>query len=488
MSKVQRPGGRPQSMLALDTTPDGLGAPLDSRARALFEHRLGVDFGRVRIHSGVRAIAAAAAVDALAYSVGSEIVLGGQFDASSEVGVHILAHELAHVLDHARHPGRLPLLRRTSQVKIQVGKGKAASTMTVVVGGVEFSANAKADVLKSGGLLPGPDQAHVAFAGNRLAYDIAYTAPQDPFRWSKIKDLIDSDEKINVEKVALSDNVKVRFVTPKGAKDIEQLMMTTGAAGLTLPTETVAKAIYPNETSYACSPRADAHQIYYTASMSSSVAQSELAHELLGHMWLAIKRVPFGHPKDPKRVKAIGMLEASHGIQDPLGAPFAGKVEDFIRTYVSSQSFAAFASPTQFVSPALFAQALTDFKSLFTKGASKKPDGSWAVSDAVGLAWEKLSNNFRFAPAGATPSIAPSAPAGAGPTPGKAAGPKAAAAGPTAGTGALSQAGVVKDLATWYRNLTADQKYVLERMLDDIKRSFDRNSDLATAVLGAIKP
>jgi hypothetical protein len=482
---------------------------------------LGADLSHVRIHLGQRAAASAAGLNALAYTLGSDIVFAaGRYAPQTEPGLRILGHELAHVLEQSRYPARQPTIRRTTEVQIKVGKGKAAKTMTVVVGGVEFSSNAKADVLKQGGLLPGPDQAHIAFHGNLLAYDKTYAAPQDPFRWSKVRELIDSDEKIKVDKVSIADSVKVKFVTPKGQRVIDQAMMSTGAAGLTLPTETLQKAIYPNETTYTCSPNADAHEIYYTGVMSSSAAQSELAHELFGHMWLAMKKVPYLHPSDPQRAKTIGTLSASHGIQDPLGQPFTGTVADYIGKFISSQTYAAFSSPTQFVSPSLFAQSLADFKSLFVKGSSKKPDGGWSVSDPAGLAWEKLANNFRFAASGSTAAPPAATVAGAGPAaaarpspaakpaapaPAKApAGPSPAStpavpapASPTAGPspataaappGSLTQAAVVKDLSAWYSGLAADQKYVLERMLDDIKRSFNRNGDLAVALLRVIKP
>jgi hypothetical protein len=512
--------GPADARLLREVLPKDPGARLPAGARAKLEPAFGADFGHVRIHTGEQAAKAASAIGALAYSVGSDLVFGaGEYAPETQRGLHVIAHELAHVVSDLRHPDQERVVRRTTQAKIKVGKGKAASTMTVVVGGLEFSDTARDDVLKRGGLLPGPDQAHVAFNGSHLAYDVAYTAPQDPFRWNKIKDLIDSDEKIKVDKVGLTDNVKVKFITPTGSRIIEQPMLSTAAAGLTLPTEALAKAIYPKETTHTCSPLADSHQIYYTGAMSSSASQSELAHELMGHMWLAIKKVPFVHPHDPQRAKAIGTLSASHGIQDPLGATFTGTVEDYISKFVSSQSFAAFASPTQFVSPALFAQSVSEFKAAFAKGAKKGSDGRWSVSDGAGLAWEKVSNNFRFAASGAAASVpvtTGTAPGGAGaapvpsaapapkpsaPTPPPASapitgGPRPTIAAPTAGSPAattspatvLTQAAAVQDLAAWYRTLPADQKYVLERMLDDIKGSFNRNTDLATALGGATKP
>ena len=479
-----RLGGGPAPASVASVVSGSGGAALEPGVRAGLEARLGADFGEVRVHTDRTAAASAAAIGARAYTLGSHVVFGaGQYAPSTGAGLRTLTHELAHVIQQrAAGPavrGDHPV-RRTSQIKIKVGKGKKARKVTIVVGAVEFSRNAKADVLKGGGLLPGPDQAHIWFHGNLLAYDAAYTTPQDPFRWNQIKELIDSDEKIKVDKVDLTDNVKVKFVTATGTKIVDQLMFQTNAAGLTLPTETRMRAIYPNETTHTCSPLADTHQIYYTGFMSSSAAQGELAHELLGHMWLAVKKAPFVHPSDPKQIKAKGTLSASHGIQDPLGAAFAGKVEDYIRKFVSSQTFAAFASPTQFVSPAFFSQALADFKAEFVKGAVKNADASWSVSPEAGMAWEKLSNNFRFADAG-TPQSAGSADAGTAP-------PTSAPTPSPATPSLLTQATVIADLTKWQGTLTVDQKFVLEKMFDDIIRSIDRITDLAKALRKVLKP
>jgi hypothetical protein len=73
------------------------GQPLDAATRAFFEPRFGHDFTRVRLHTDGRAAESARAVNALAYTVGNEIVFGaGQLSApGSDL---VLAHELAHVV------------------------------------------------------------------------------------------------------------------------------------------------------------------------------------------------------------------------------------------------------------------------------------------------------------------------------------------------------------------------------------------------------
>ena len=76
------------------------GQPLDHGARTLFEGRLGHDFSRVRVHQDSQAAASAKAVDALAYTVGSHVVLGrGAAPAT-------LAHELVHTIQQQSMPAR----------------------------------------------------------------------------------------------------------------------------------------------------------------------------------------------------------------------------------------------------------------------------------------------------------------------------------------------------------------------------------------------
>lgn len=75
------------------------GQPLDRAARAFFEPRFGHDFSRVRVHSDSEASKSAAAVNALAYTVGEHIVFNAaHYNPSSLAGRHLLAHELTHVL------------------------------------------------------------------------------------------------------------------------------------------------------------------------------------------------------------------------------------------------------------------------------------------------------------------------------------------------------------------------------------------------------
>lgn len=78
------------------------GAPLDAAARAYFEPRFGHDFSAVRVHADGEAAASAAALNAAAYAVGNHLVFAAdQFAPHTPGGQHLLAHELAHVVQAA---------------------------------------------------------------------------------------------------------------------------------------------------------------------------------------------------------------------------------------------------------------------------------------------------------------------------------------------------------------------------------------------------
>ena len=75
------------------------GVPLAQELRSYFEPRFGHDFGQVRIHADNSAAQAARAVQARAYTVGSDVVFGaGQYAPATTQGRRLLAHELTHVV------------------------------------------------------------------------------------------------------------------------------------------------------------------------------------------------------------------------------------------------------------------------------------------------------------------------------------------------------------------------------------------------------
>lgn len=78
------------------------GQPLDPATRGLMESRFGHDFGNVRVHADAQAADSARQIDAAAYTSGSDIVFGGgRYETSSPTGLHLLAHELTHVVQQS---------------------------------------------------------------------------------------------------------------------------------------------------------------------------------------------------------------------------------------------------------------------------------------------------------------------------------------------------------------------------------------------------
>jgi hypothetical protein len=84
------------------------GRPLDSATRAFMEPRLGRDFAHVRVHTDEAAARGARSVRARAFARGSDVVFGaGEYAPHSPVGRHLLAHELAHVVQQGPRAGAI---------------------------------------------------------------------------------------------------------------------------------------------------------------------------------------------------------------------------------------------------------------------------------------------------------------------------------------------------------------------------------------------
>ncbi|MEA3051430.1 MAG: hypothetical protein QOG72_333 [Sphingomonadales bacterium] len=89
------------------------GRSLDPATSSFMGRRLGADFSDVRIHTDSDAAASATAVKARAYTVGRDLVFGsGEFEPNSRAGRHLLAHELAHVVQQSADSA--PNLRRVA--------------------------------------------------------------------------------------------------------------------------------------------------------------------------------------------------------------------------------------------------------------------------------------------------------------------------------------------------------------------------------------
>ena len=87
----------------------GPGRPLDRSLQSLFQPRLGVDLGAVRIHEGAAADLAARVINATAFTAGTDIAFAtGRYSPESEAGRRLIGHELVHVAQQSTGAARVP--------------------------------------------------------------------------------------------------------------------------------------------------------------------------------------------------------------------------------------------------------------------------------------------------------------------------------------------------------------------------------------------
>lgn len=95
----------------------GNGQPLSPTVRAFFEPRFGYDFSNVRVHTDAKAAQSARAVNALAYTLGQDLVFGaGQYAPESTEGRRLLAHELTHAVQ--QHGNQETVIRRYTPAEL----------------------------------------------------------------------------------------------------------------------------------------------------------------------------------------------------------------------------------------------------------------------------------------------------------------------------------------------------------------------------------
>ena len=103
------------------------GVPLDRSDRSFFESRFGLDFSKVRIHTGAQAASSARDVAAKAYTVRDRIVFdSGQYSPHTQEGRRLLAHELTHVVQQmgGSNAAQAPKAPRPVQRKVVRNKAE----------------------------------------------------------------------------------------------------------------------------------------------------------------------------------------------------------------------------------------------------------------------------------------------------------------------------------------------------------------------------
>lgn len=110
----------------------GRGHPLPRSVRGFFEPRFGCDFGQVRLHTDPEAAAMARAMNAQAFTIGRDVVLGsGRSSMHTEGGKRLLAHELTHVVQqNGGSSGAVRVSRSAQRISRQITVHPASSTVS----------------------------------------------------------------------------------------------------------------------------------------------------------------------------------------------------------------------------------------------------------------------------------------------------------------------------------------------------------------------
>jgi hypothetical protein len=128
------------------------GRPLDPEVRSSMETRFGTDFGRVRVHTDEAAARSAEAVDALAYTVGRDVVFGpDQYRPRTRDGRALLAHELTHVIqqgggDRGTRETSPPPAARALQRQVATAASVAGAGVAVFSAGMSLEQRASGEL------------------------------------------------------------------------------------------------------------------------------------------------------------------------------------------------------------------------------------------------------------------------------------------------------------------------------------------------------
>jgi hypothetical protein len=130
------------------------------------ETRFGYDFSGVRVHTDAKAAQSARAVDALAYTVGQDLVFGtGMFEPETPRGRRRVAHELVHYIQQQDNPQKLQTQAAVSRVNdpAEQEAERVANEVVPEARGVEETGGEREEVTE--GSLPIEEQ--VAFGPGR---------------------------------------------------------------------------------------------------------------------------------------------------------------------------------------------------------------------------------------------------------------------------------------------------------------------------------
>lgn len=379
-----------------------------AQTQAADKRRPGANPADVRIHTDEHAATAAEALGAAAYTKGNDIFFGaGRYQPELPSGRRLLLHEMAHVIQQ-QNPGQPAasdalereadraaanaIAGREARIQLSASQDRAqCQPMSWKTGDVIVDPVAANQIKTQGGLFSGNDQAHInVSAKGKLAYDASYTTPEDSFRWSRLKEIVDNG---HVQIFAVSDKqVFQTKPTPTAPLLPTSLSQIKGAAGITL----IVGELSPDPVY---------NQVYYDQAKGIGA----LTHELFGHVWLALKKAPHVHPPaGSPTVATVGTILPAHKITDPFGNIFSGTVSSYIAKNIESlgtkqavttsagQQINVPKSPTQQVGQGPVVKAVNDLYTQASGGLTKS-----AYSAPVAQTWRIICNNYDLMPTNA---------------------------------------------------------------------------------------
>lgn len=116
----------------------GNGRQLPAETQSFFEERFDRDFSDVRVHTGGRADRLAGAVDARAFTAGTDIVFrAGEYSPTTGRGRHLLAHEMTHIVQQDGASGAAVQRQVTVDESLSSPRFEGQSTLEDVLDGDE---------------------------------------------------------------------------------------------------------------------------------------------------------------------------------------------------------------------------------------------------------------------------------------------------------------------------------------------------------------
>jgi outer membrane protein OmpA-like peptidoglycan-associated protein len=153
------------------------GRPLDPGTRAFMDPRFGQDFSQVRVHTDAKAADSAEAVNAHAYTVGSDIVFGSGQYSTHPSSRHLLAHELTHVVQQAATGVGADSETAANSTADRITRGKPIDDAAIGGAPVSLQKTGKDDTAK-GGAVVAPVSSFTEPSVDEFAFDKSDIPPQ----------------------------------------------------------------------------------------------------------------------------------------------------------------------------------------------------------------------------------------------------------------------------------------------------------------------